>query len=418
MSKKPNLRTSIGGGAGTVDHMKWTSRGLGLATLISLALIGGLVPIAQATPAFDVVATVTVETEPTSVALSADYAYVANQGDNSVSVIRRSDNTVTSRISLLPSGLGPRDIALSGGRAFVTNYGNNTVSVIDTTATPPVVTATISSVSNPFRNPLGIAVSGGFAYVTNYGEGTVSVIDTTLSTPVVTTKITVRPGPVGIAVSGGFAYVANNLNNSVSVIRLSDNTEVATITSVTSPQWLAISGGFAYVANGAANTVTIIRLSDNTKVGTIAVVGYPYGIAASGTYVYVTSLINNTLSVIDISSRTVVAGVIVGRSPFGVATAGERVYVANNLAASVSVIRAPADPVTPAAPANSGVASTVPAPWLQAYQRPGSDSTCLEGWSPSWAEWPGNGAGGFTCERTGVWSRDASAWVFSPGFRL
>jgi YVTN family beta-propeller protein len=206
--------------------------------------------------------------------------------------------------------------------------------------------------------------------------------------------------------------VANNSGNTVSVIRLSDNTVVATITGVATPQFLAISGGFAYVANGATYTVTVIRLSDNTKVGTVAVGRYPYGIAASGTYVYVANLIDNSLSVIDISSSSVVATVTVGQSPYGVATAGERVYVANNSGNTVSVIRAPADPVTPQAAGSD----ELPAPWLQAYERPGPDSTCLDGWAPSWAAWPAGGAGGFTCERTEFWSRATAAWTRNPGF--
>jgi hypothetical protein len=58
----------------------------------------------------------------------------------------------------------------------------------------------------------------------------------------------------------------------------------------------------------------------------------------------------------------------------------------------------------------------VPPPWLQAYQRPGPTSACMDGWNPSWALWPENGTGGYTCERTELWSRPLGTWTMNPGF--
>jgi hypothetical protein len=37
--------------------------------------------------------------------------------------------------------------------------------------------------------------------------------------------------------------------------------------------------------------------------------------------------------------------------------------------------------------------------WHQAYGRSTSESTCADGWQPSWAQWPNDGAGGFVCNR-------------------
>lgn len=36
--------------------------------------------------------------------------------------------------------------------------------------------------------------------------------------------------------------------------------------------------------------------------------------------------------------------------------------------------------------------------WFQSYAR-GASVECLKGWNPSWAQWPGNGAGGYVCNR-------------------
>lgn len=41
------------------------------------------------------------------------------------------------------------------------------------------------------------------------------------------------------------------------------------------------------------------------------------------------------------------------------------------------------------------------APWLKSITRESMESECPEGWSPSWAQWPNGGAGGATCEGSG-----------------
>lgn len=64
--------------------------------------------------------------------------------------------------------------------------------------------------------------------------------------------------------------------------------------------------------------------------------------------------------------------------------------------------------------AQSGQQPLDPAPWLQAYARPTSGSTCLPGWSPSWAMWPNNNTGGFTCERRIEYV--SGEWQAKPGY--
>ncbi len=38
--------------------------------------------------------------------------------------------------------------------------------------------------------------------------------------------------------------------------------------------------------------------------------------------------------------------------------------------------------------------------WLQSVARPSKDSQCPRGHDPSWAQWPNDGAGGYVCDRT------------------
>ena len=51
-----------------------------------------------------------------------------------------------------------------------------------------------------------------------------------------------------------------------------------------------------------------------------------------------------------------------------------------------------------------------PADWIQAYSR-APQETCQEGWNPSWAQWPNNGAGGSVCTRTLHYDLETATWV-------
>src|SRR5262249_45031946 len=75
------------------------------------------------------------------------FAYVANLGSDTVSVIATATNTV---VATVPVGHFPRGVAITpdGTHAYVANDGSNTVSVI-ATATNTVV-ATVPVGSTPF----------------------------------------------------------------------------------------------------------------------------------------------------------------------------------------------------------------------------------------------------------------------------
>ena len=84
-------------------------------------------------------------------ATSACAIYVLNGGDNSVSVIDGTTNTVTTTI---PVGNGPSGVAVSpSGTIYVTNLGDFSMSVID--GTTNTVTATVPVGAGP----LGIAAT-------------------------------------------------------------------------------------------------------------------------------------------------------------------------------------------------------------------------------------------------------------------
>jgi YVTN family beta-propeller protein len=83
-----------------------------------------------------VTATIGVGFYPTGIAVQrfqtayATFAYVTNEGDNTVSVINLDTNAVTATIGV---GAHPRGVAVNhdGTLVYVTNSGDNTVSVIN-----------------------------------------------------------------------------------------------------------------------------------------------------------------------------------------------------------------------------------------------------------------------------------------------
>ena len=109
--------------------------------------------------------------------------------------------------------------------AYVTNQGSNTVSVIDTATNTVVATVAVGS------NLVGVAVTpdGTHVYVANAVDNTVSVIRTAINT--VVKKIPVGTTPNGVAVTpdGALVYVVNFSSNNVSVIARPGNTVVKTI---------------------------------------------------------------------------------------------------------------------------------------------------------------------------------------------
>jgi YVTN family beta-propeller protein len=253
----------------------------------------------------------------------------------------------------------------AGTFAYVANFGSNTLSVIDTSTN--MVTTTIAVGGSP----VGVAINptGTLAYVANQGGSYVSVID--LSTNTVTTGITIGPNPEYVAVNpaGTFAYVTSYVLSTVTVIDTSTNTVITSIPVGTGPEGVTVNpaGTFAYVADILANEVSVIEMATNTVVDTIPVGANPLGVAVNpaGTFAYVTNAGSDYASVIDLSTNVVMSTMPVGSYPAGVAVsrAGTYAYVVNQNDGTVSVLDAPGTPGQPTATAGDTEATvTVVAP--------------------------------------------------------
>ena len=282
------------------------------------------------------------------------YAYIANSGDDNVSVIDTTTNKVTA---MIPVGNYPMGVAvtLDGKKVYVTNLNDNTVSVID--ATKNKVTATIPVGSDP----RGVAVSpdGKRVYaphpdVGNSSNNTILIINT--ATNEVEAAVLVDEFPFGVAVTldGKKVYVTNLDNKTVSVIDTATNTVIATIPVGKNPRGVAVSpdGKWVYVAcyEGGNKGIYVIDAVKNKVTATVLVGFFPNAVAVApdGKRVYVTNVISDTISIIDTATNKVTATIHVGNGPIGVAITpdGSKVYVVNGNDDTVSVIDTSTNKVT------------------------------------------------------------------------
>ncbi len=210
---------------------------------------------------------------------SATKIYVANLGDNSISVFDPDLGAVASTITqAMGLGLNPVFVLASpdSSAVFVVNKGDGTnpgsLSVINT--------ATDTVVQNI---PLGVAPSFGLIdthlirlYVANTGSNSVTVFDLSnlnlTSNPPLPTLATVSvgSGPVGITAlpDGTKFYTANATSNDVTVVSATSYSVLKTVQVGQNPVWIASepSSTKIYTANKTGGSVSIIQTVNDTLV--------------------------------------------------------------------------------------------------------------------------------------------------------
>jgi YVTN family beta-propeller protein len=314
----------------------------------------------------------------TSKCYAEAFAYIPNGGDDTVSIIKVLDNSVTGETSV---GDNPFGITADEEYLYVTNESAGTVSVISESYKSVIDTL------DSGNTPKGIAVTsdGAFIYVANYSENTVSRINISNRSK---DALSVGQGPLGVAMSPNqdYIYVTNSQDDSLSIISVDSNELFVTlrndyyINHVNSdddvafdmPYGLAVSpdGYYIYVVNNnsaGAGTVSIISATTVYSEGDdfdwddydadadegpyslyspVTVGNDPRGIVVTPDqqYLYVTNYADDTVSVIslaDYSVETVSIGdASVADGPYGVSVtpSGSYVYVVNQLSGTVSVI--------------------------------------------------------------------------------
>ena len=213
--------------------------------------------------------------------------YVANSGDNTVSVVDTGTNALVPSTAALPNpivvGGTPSFLVVSpdGTRLYSINKSGNSVSIIDT-SNDSVTNVAVGSAPNDavfdrvnrrvwVTNSTGTTVSAINADTLSANFGAVTNIDLTSACG--------APLPTSITVlaDGSRAYVADSGCGKVSVINTLSNTVSSNIVVGATPLFIASSpdSSKVYVANNGSNTVSIIQPSNDTVSGTIAVPAKP-----------------------------------------------------------------------------------------------------------------------------------------------
>ena len=325
------------------------------------------------TLAFNSTTTVITTTIP-----SRQIIYVANEGNNTISVINATTDAVVNTIDV---GQDPQGIVFnpSGTFAYITGApfsSNGPISVINTTSDTLVDMITVSS--DPFGatfNP-----SGSLIYVANWWNGTVSIINSTTNKIANTITGNASNYTYGVAFNhfGTYAYITYLAYGpgiaAVRVINVSTNATVKTIKLGSSqiggyplPSYIAVnpSGTLAYVTTiyPESGTVSVINFTTNRVVNTISMGILPESVAfnPTGTLAYVISRCGTTVhvyggvrcsyqgivSVINTTTDKVMDNITVGRGAEQVAfnPSGTLAYVTNEFNDTVSVINTTTDTV-------------------------------------------------------------------------
>lgn len=235
--------------------------------------------------------------------------------------------------------------------AYVVNNGGNTVSQYSIDASgvlSPLSVATVATGNSP--QSITIDPSYKYAYVTNLSDNTISQYaiqsDGTLAPNTPATVATGHgPWAVTISLSGAWAYVANSVDNTIS--QFSINTSGALVATAVAPvptgiePWnitLSPNGKYVYVANhgiSAPGGMTISQYAVDSVTGALTPLNpatlptafpYPGGITVDPTsaYAYLSNINGNTVSEYGIGAD----GTLSSLNPASVATGTEPVFLA------------------------------------------------------------------------------------------
>ncbi|MCX5521341.1 YncE family protein [Streptomyces bobili] len=267
--------------------------------------------------------------------------FVTNSGANTVSVIDPLTNTVSATIDV---GLRPEGVATDPQFGVcVANGGDNSVSMIDR-SNAVIATVSIQGFFMPPPDMMSVAVDHFLsrAYVTNRGSGRVSIVNLSGEVHFAHDFINI-PGPLGVAVDPAShrVYVTQPDFNAVSVIGPGTDGVIATIPVRQQPTDIVVDAlrRRVYVANSGANTVSVIDM-DSHDPADISVTAGSAGVAVdSRGHAYVTQF-DGTVKVIDATSHSVSTSIPVGSQPKGLAfePRSDRLYVANSGDGTVSAI--------------------------------------------------------------------------------
>ena len=251
-------------------------------------------------------------TETSALYVADPGAGCAGGGTGNVDVINLIAADFTGQV---PVGVNPVSIAElpNGSKIYVANQGDNSVTVIN--AVDHSIAATITTGIGNSPSFVVPSADSACVYVANQGDGTVSVIATGNDAVAAGSPVTVGAGPSFLAFDAHAqrVYVANTAGNSVSVlshVNTCTPTLIGTVAVGSAPTSIAplADGTRVYVANSGSNNVSVINASSvpNGTPKSIPVGSAPLSVAASddNSRVYVANSGSGNVSIINTGNDT------------------------------------------------------------------------------------------------------------------
>src|SRR5215467_5781624 len=209
--------------------------------------------------------------------------YVANSGDDTVTVSSGGQPTTINLVQLCPLAnpcpLVPVFVSSTeSGRMYVADKGTGTISVINTASNAVVATVAVNPAfaasplpsPNPAAQPVALAElpNGRKIYSVNQGDNSVTSINT-VDGSIAARIITFSAPPIWAVANSdsAFIYVLDR-NGTISVIDTLSDTVVSTTSAGAGANYIFFDGvsDRLYVTNPTASSVNIFDVSGNTLV--------------------------------------------------------------------------------------------------------------------------------------------------------
>jgi YVTN family beta-propeller protein len=271
------------------------------------------------------VATLTMGSDPTGVAVAEGAVWVIHVDENRISKIDPRTNAVVAT----GSAPGPKAVTVGGGSVWVAN-SDGTVTQLDAQSGASLRGVVVPSSLHPVELA---AYGSGAVWVASPLTGYVARINPRSSSVTAAIDTGALKGALkGIAAGEGSVWTSssNILAGDYSVSRVNPamNRVVARARLRLGAEGISTGEGAVWVANSLGGTVSQIDPVTNRVVRTITVGRGPVGVAAGRGAVWVTNYRDGTISRVDPKRGRVVATISVGPNPDRIAVGEDAVWVA------------------------------------------------------------------------------------------
>lgn len=285
-----------------------------------------------------IVAAVDTPNRAQGVAVSGDYAYVADMvlwgsGSSSLQVIDISNPAKPVLAGAVDTTGEARDVALSGNYAYVAD-GYSGLQVIDV-ANPanPNIMGTFDTPGEAYS----VALIGNYAFVADRWKGLLIIDISDPQNLAMVSELDVSNDAVFVTVRGSHAYVVGWNDGSFAIVDISnpENPTIKSSVDMNRGESVIVSGDYAYVTTefGGLHVLDISNPENPILVGEVDTPGFAYNVKVSGHYAYVADG-EDHLQIVDISNPenpTIVSRIITPDQPQKLALSGENIYVADRL---------------------------------------------------------------------------------------